>query len=176
MNITVQVDQATLSSVVEDITGYDSDSGPYLDGHITIGDLVARQLVDAIKHDTDRYHSLVSKVADIRAEMIREAIAPQIEQALTAPFRKTNQYGEATSQETSLRELIIEEAQKAMTRNVDGTGYRDRQTFIQKTVAEQVQKALGAEIADAVKAAREQVSKEIGSHVAAAVSKGLQAR
>lgn len=177
MNITVQVDKVTLASTVAEVLGYDEETGEtYPQGERTIGDAVAAQIVAAATKDSGRYRALIDNVTSIRAEMIREAIAPQIEQALTSPFRKTNQYGEATGQEGTLRELIIEEAQKAMTREVDGSGYRDRQTFIQKTVAEQVQKALGAEIADAVKAAREQVSKEIGSHVAAAVQAGLRSR
>lgn len=174
MEIEVKVNEVTLATVVEDIVGYDNESGPYLDGHITVGDLVARHLVEAVKRDSDRYHGLITKVGEIRAEMIREAIAPQIEQALAAPLRKTNQYGEATGQETTLRELIVAEAQKALTQPAGGNGYgRDRLTVLQKTVADEVQKALAVEIADAVKAARAQVATEIGTHVAAAVQAGL---
>jgi hypothetical protein len=177
MNIEVKVDEVTLATVVEDIVGYDNESGPYLDGHITVGDLVARHLVDAVKRDSDRYRALVTKVGEIRAEMIREAIAPQIEKALTAPLRKTNQYGEATGQETTLRELIVAEAQKALTEPAGGNSYdRDRKTLIQKTVADEVQKALAGEIADAVKAARQQVATEIGKHVAAAVQGAMRTR
>lgn len=177
MNIEIKVDEVTLATVVDDIIGHDEDTGEtYRSGGRTIGDLVARQLVDAARRETDRYRTLITKVTEIRTEMIRDAVRPEIEAAIAAPVKLTNSFGEATGRETTLRELIVAEARKALNAPVDGSGYRNSQTFVQKVVAEQVQNVLATEIASVVKAARDQVATEIGDAVKTAVQAGLRAR
>ena len=174
MNITVNVDEVSLDTVVAEIVAFDEDGDPYPNGERTVADLVAAQIMARLLKD-DGYRQLATRVQEIRAEEIRAAVRPLIEEALRRPIRKTNTYGEATGAETTLTEVIIDEAQKAITKPLDSYN-RDKGTFLSKTVADEVKKALSAEIADAVKKAREQVSAEIGQHVAAAVQAGLKAR
>ena len=176
MNITVNVDEVSLSTAVADVVGFDSETGePFQEGTRTIADLVAEMIVNRLQRDTS-WPSLREKFLEIRTEEIRKAVRPQIEEAVAAPIQKTNTYGEPVSgQTTTLREVIVEEARKAVNAPADRHGY-DRQTFLQKTVAEEVRKALQAEIASAVTAARQQVAKQIGEQVAAAVEAGMRKR
>lgn len=176
MNINVSVDEVTLDTVVASIISRDEETGEgYEAGHETIGHLVAQVIVDRAM-SSERWRDYATQVISIRAELIREAVSPMIAEAIARPIKTTNNYGEATGQETTLTEVIIEQARKTLNAPADGSGYGSQQSFIQKTVAAEVKAALGAEIADAVKAARQQVAGEIGSHVAAAVQAGLKAR
>lgn len=177
MNIDIKIDEVTLATVVDDILGFDEETGePYQTGQRTIADLVAKQLVDAARRETNRYQGLLTRVTDIRDELIRDLVRPEIEAAIAAPVKLTNTYGEATGKETTLRELIVDQARKALNAPVDGGGYRNSQTFVQKVVAEQVQKVLADEITQAVKAARDEVATGIGDAVKTAVQAGLRSR
>lgn len=173
MNITVQVDDISLATTVAEIVAFDEDGNPYPSGERTVADLVADQIMARLLKDSG-WRTLAEQVQAIREEEIRAAVRPQIEEALQRPIRKTNIYGEPTGAETTLTEVIVEEARKAL--NAPTDSYGRRETFLEKTVAAEVKKALSAEITDAVKKAREQVAAEIGSHVATAVQAGLKSR
>lgn len=175
MNITVQVDEVSLSTAIADVVALDEDGDPITQGERTIADMVAAQITDRLVKSS-YYPTMQEQFRTIREDEIRKAVRPQVEAALAGPLRKTNTYGEPTGQETTLRELIVEEARNAVTRPAGNSYDRDKGTFLTQAVAAEVKKALSAEIASAVKAAREQVSAEIGQHVAAAVQAGLQAK
>lgn len=173
MNITV--DGVTLASIVDRVVEHDDEGEAIGETGRTLGELVANQIVDrAISHA--HWSRYFEKVSEIRTELIREAIRPHVAEAIARPIRKTNPYGEPTGEETTLTEVIVDEARKVLNMPADRSGYGSRQTYIEKTVADEVKKALAAEIADAVKQARQQVAAEIGNHVAAAVQAGLTAR
>ena len=174
MNITVQVDEVTLGTVVAEVMAYDEEGGSYAAGERTIADLVAEQIMTRLLK-APGWPSLASKVQEIRIEEIRAAIRPQIEEAIARPLRKTNSYGEPAGAETTLREIIVDEARKAVNEPADRYS-REKGTFLTQAVAAEVKKAFAAEIAAAVRQAREQVSAEIGQHVAAAVQEGLRKR
>ena len=174
MNITVKVDEISLDTAVAEVFAYDEDGDAYARGERTVGDLVAGQIVDRLVRGANTgWPGLVAKVTEIRNEVIRETVRPQIEEAVAAPFRKTNSYGEPVGEPTTLRQLIVDEARKAVNEPADRYS---SSTFLQQAVRAEVQKALAKEIADAVKQAREQVAAEVGQHVAAAVQAGLKAR
>jgi len=174
MNITVNVDEISLDTVVADIVRYDSEDGEYRDGERTVADIVAEQITALLVKD-DRWNSLRDRVLQIRKEVIREALLPVIEQAMGGAFQKTNTFGEPVGPEITMRQVIADEAKKMMTQPADSYN-RDKGTVLQQMVRKEVEAALGAEIRDAVKQAREQVSGEIGSMVASAVQAGLKAR
>jgi hypothetical protein len=177
MNITVKVDDVTLGTVVADVFGYDGESGePYQLGSKTLADLVADQIVARVVKD-ERYRTLAERVTEIRTEIIRERVTPAVEEAINGPISKTNHYGERVhGQTTTLRELIAEEAQRALTAPVNRDGYRESITLIQKTVRDEVQKAFAEEIVAAVKQARASVADEIGKQVASAVTNAMKGR
>jgi hypothetical protein len=174
MNITVNVDEVSLSTAVAKVVQYDEDGDAMVKGERTVGHLVAEMIVDRLLKSRE-YPALQQRVTDIRAEVIRELIRPQLEEAIAKPIVKTNSYGEAVGEPTTLREVIVEEARKAVNAPVDNWN-RERGTFLSQAVSAEVKKALSAEIADAVKKARELVSAEIGQRVADAVQAGLKAR
>lgn len=176
MNIEIKVDDITLSTVVADVVDFDEDGDLVSSGkERTVADLVADRIVERLVRD-DRYPRLRDKVTEIRDEAIRAAIRPSITEAVNRPIRKTNGYGEATGQETTLSEVIVDEARKYMKEPADK--YRREQgTVLQQLVRAEVKKAFETEIADAVKQARDLVTSQLGEAVSqqiqAAVTAGL---
>ena len=171
MNITVQVDEVTLATVVR--------GGPAEYGDpVTVADLVAGQIVQKLAADRDEWDNIARRVRNVRDEEIRAAVLPMITEALTKPFRQMT-YGEETGPETTLSQLIVAEARKQLGERADPYNH-ERGTVLSKTVAAEVKKAFTEEIADAVKQARDLVSTElgdeIGKQVTAAVRAGLAKR
>lgn len=176
MNITVSVSDVALDTVVAEVFGYDQETGePFAMGPgKTVADLVAAQIVDRLVKD-DRWPSLAEKVREIRSEVIREAIRPSVDEAIAAPVCKTNTWGEPMGKPTSLREVVIDEARKLMNEPVDRYA-QAKGTYLTKAVRDEVQAALKAEIAEAVKQVREQVSAEAGQLVATAVTNAMKGK
>jgi hypothetical protein len=178
MNITVNVDEVSLDTVVAEVLGYDHETGEsYPERERTIGDIVAEKLLErVINHDRGSgYQGLLTQVREIRAEVIREAVRPQVEEAIAAPVQKTNSYGDPIGEPTSLRDLIVAEARKAVNEPADRYSSRGG-SFLQQAIEKAVKDALADEIKSAVEAARKGVAGEIGKTVAAAVDAGLKAR
>lgn len=146
MQITVNVDQVDLTSVVGDVRRYDDDAEEYVTEGRTLGDLIAERVAKSIR-ESDAYPGLKKRVADIREEEIRARVAPDIEAAMAAPIRQTNRYGEPTGQATTMRELILEEARKFMERPVDQYS-RDKGTVLQKWLRDAVEKTIKTELAE----------------------------
>lgn len=166
MNITVNVDEVTLSTLVHE--SYDGDGGK------TIGDEVAYLALRRLADDRDGWNSITQRVDRITDEEIREHVRPLITGALTRPFRQTNSFGEPVGQETTLSSVIVAEARNAF--KVRADSYGSNQTVLQKLVAEEVQKAFKDVIAEEVKQARALVADQIGEQVAEAVKAGMKAR
>lgn len=103
MEIEVNVNAPSLQSLIEED----------YDGQSTIGDRVVSQLVQIAVRD-DSWRDFQKRVAEIRTSMIREAVATEIESALSKPFTRTNQWGEPQGEETTLRQVLAEEAKRAM--------------------------------------------------------------
>jgi len=178
VNIEIKVDDITLSTVVADVVAFDEDGDPYTEGGRTVADLVAEQIVTRLVKD-DQWPSLREHVMNIRKEEIRAAVRPSIDEALTRPIYKTNGYGERTGQETTLAELIADEARKQLAVLVDRER-TEKGTVLQQAVRTEVKKAFETEIADAVKQARDLVTKELGAEltekVTATVTAALAAK
>lgn len=174
MNITVNVDEVTLATVVREVTGYDEDDYPHGRRDITVADVVAEEIVARLVRDGS-WPSVREQMLEVRREMLREALMPVVEEAMTSAFQKTNSYGEPTGAKVTMREVIVDEVKRMMTQPADSYS-RDKGTVLQVMVRKEVEAALGAEVRDAVKKAREQVSAEIGQMVANAVQSGLKAR
>jgi hypothetical protein len=174
MNITVNVDEVTLDTAVAQIIRWDEDGEQNVSGTRTVAEIVAEQITARLIKD-DRWRSLRDKMFEVRTEVIREALAPIVEQALAESFQRTNSYGEPAGGTVTMRQVIADEAKKFMTQPAD-TYNRDKGTVLQVMVRKEVEAALGTEIREAVKKAREQVSAEIGQMVANSVQAGLKAR
>jgi metal-responsive CopG/Arc/MetJ family transcriptional regulator len=174
MNITVKVDEVSLDTVVAEVFAFDSDGEEYQQGERTVADIVSAQIVDRLVQERG-WPTLRDKVQEIRSEVIREVLRPQIEEAVAKPIQKTNGYGEPVGEPTTLRELIVDEVRKAV--NAPANKYSsDRSSFLAQAVAKEVQNALGKEITDAVKQARTLVADQVGQKVADAVAEGMRKR
>ncbi len=169
MDITVNVEGATLDALVH-------EAGEYRDHGVTIADIVADKLVKRITSDGERWPAFRDKVTEIRDDEIRKVLAPLIADAVSRPFKVTNTYGEPVGKETTLSELITEEARKQLNSSTGDSYSRDRRSIVQQMIAKEVQQAFAEVVAAEVKKARELVADEIGQQVAAAVKAGLAKR
>jgi hypothetical protein len=167
MDITVNVENIDLGDYIGAHIDDDGDRSPAG----TLGDVIARQLVERFARQ-DTYRGLVERVQKIRDEEIRAQLAPQITEALEAPIRRTNSYGEITGRDTTtLREVIVDEARKWLnSKKDDGYGRTSNATNLQAMIRKAVEDSFQAEIADAVKAAREAVVTQLGSDVGEQIS------
>lgn len=177
MKIEIKVDEITLDTVVGETVRFDEDGDPYTDGQVTVADKVAALIVkEAIKSPS--WEPLRERVTSIRNEMIREAVKPLIREALERPIRRTNAYGERVGAETTLSEIIMDEAKKVFTEVKDS--YSNRRPFVAEVVQAEVKKAFQADIQEQVKKARAAVAAELGTTLSEAVIKtaleGLKAR
>lgn len=168
MEIKIVVPEVTLSSVVGDIVRVDEDGDEYVAGQATVADKVALLIKDAVVKSPE-YTSLRERVTEIRNHEIREAVKPLIREALERPIRKTNYYGEATGQQTTLAEIIMEEAKKIFTEVKDS--YRDKRPFIRAVVADEVQKAFQKDIQEQVQKARQAIAAQLGTTLSEEVVK-----
>jgi hypothetical protein len=162
MEIKIEVPEITLNSVVGEIVRYDEDGDAYSDGQATVADKVAQLIKDAVVKSPE-YTGLRERVTEIRNHEIREAVKPLIREALERPIRKTNYYGEPTGQETTLSEIIMDEAKKVFSEVKDS--YRDKRPFIQAVVADEVKKAFQKDIQEQVQKARQAIATQLGQNV-----------
>lgn len=171
MDIVVNVDASQID-LNEYISAYYDEDGDRVGGRTVADAVVAALVTQAAKGDYS--DSLKTRVKDIRDEEIRDAIAPTLAEAIAKPLVKTNSYGEPVGKETTLRELILEEARKIWEQPVDRYS-REKGTHLQAAIRKEVQAAFQEEIAEAVKVAREAVAKEIGGSIADTVTKAVRA-
>ncbi|OEJ24314.1 hypothetical protein AS594_07225 [Streptomyces agglomeratus] len=168
MEIKIEVPEVTLNTVVGDIVRVDGDGEEYIDGQMTVADKVA-QLIKAAVVKNPEYTALRERVTEIRNQEIREAVKPLIREALERPIRRTNSFGERVGNETTLAELIMDEAKKTFTEVKDS--YRCNKPFITEVVAAEVQKAFRADIQEQVQKARAAVAAQLGSTMTEEVMK-----
>lgn len=168
MNIEVKIDQVTLDTVIGEVVRYDEDGDAYPAGNVTVADKVAKILAaEAVKSPS--WEPLRDRVTNVRNEMIREAVKPLIREALERPIRRSNAYGERTGTETTLSEIIMDEAKKVFTEVKDS--YRSNKSFIAEVVATEVKKAFQADIQEQVAKARKAVVDQMGANLTEAVVK-----
>ena len=177
MNITVNVDEVTLATVVGEVVEYDGDGDARLKGEKTIAHLIAEQLAGRIIKDAERWSYLRDVVEEIRKELVREALAPIVAEAVAAPLQRTNSWGEPAGEPVTMTTVIVGEVRKYLQEPADSYR-RENGTILQKLIRDEVQKAFAAEVKAAVEAARAAVAKEIGdqfgTQVAAAVTAKLK--
>lgn len=148
---------------------YDED-GDRIGGFTLAGAVVQKLVKQAAREE---YHQeLKRRVETIRDEEIRKAVAPMIAEAITTPFRRTNAYGEAKGEEITIREAIVEAAQRWMNGRSDS--YSGKGTNLEVLIRAQVEAAFKAEIAEAVKAAREAVTAQIGGSISKVVTDAVR--
>lgn len=171
MDINLNIDFHDLDLNTEIGKHYDED-GDLVGGATLAGAVVQKLVAQAAR---EPYHSdLTNRVQTIRDEEIRAAVAPAIEAALSTPFRRSNGYGEPKGEPITMREYIVEIAQKWMNER-SGSGYSsDKGSNLEVLVRSHVEAAFKAEIAEAVKAAREAVTAQIGGSISKVVTDAVR--
>lgn len=146
--IKVEIGEITMDTVVGERThrvGEDDwEQEPITLGHLVAEIVTERAIQSATK---DEYRGLRNRVSEVRNEVIREKVAPLIEEALTGEIRKTNSYGEPTGQTTTLRDEIMAEAQRTLTKPT-GSSYDRQKSLLQTIIEKEVSQVLRKELTD----------------------------
>lgn len=176
-----------LDTPVEDIRRWSGDpEDPEPEPAQTIRDVIVERAASMLAHSS---RDLNRKVQERAMQMVEEGMRARvdalIEETLTNPVRKTNDWGEPVGEPTTLRAMVLKEAQGWLTRQPsrDGSRYRSDDAtkasaaeLVQKTVDE----VMSRELAEQVKAAKAEVQKRVQTTaagvIAKAVSDGLQLR
>lgn len=176
MRITVQIDEVSLASAVEQIytqaVDYGSDGSPepgdwHPTGARTLGDLVAEQLIERLVRDDSLYSGLRRRYETIRDEEIRARVAPLVAEAIAGPVVRTNGYGEPIGDPVPLRDLIVKETRAQLTRPPAGRG--GSMSVVELAIAEQVKAAFLDVIAAEVKVVKDAVSRNLATQAAGAI-------
>lgn len=149
MQINVSVTDVDLSSVIGECREYDMEGDYVGTGAKTLGDAVAAQIAADMKRD-ESYASLRKRVLDIRNEEIREQIKPNVAKAIEGNIQKTDEWGQAVGNSTTLHALIVKEVNDYLKRKV-GDSYRSgSKTVIEKFVEDAVDKVVKRELAEVI--------------------------
>lgn len=175
MNIIVNIDEVTLASIVDQSYRQIGEDDWTAEG-VTLGEIVATKIVERLVADHDRWDTIRRRVTEVRDETIREAVAPKVAEAISAPVRMTNTYGEPTGAETTLTELIVKEARETLTRRSDyGRGPSNLEKEIQKAVTAAFHNEVAAEVKKVRDAVASQLAGSVGAEIQKAITAGLKA-
>jgi hypothetical protein len=171
VNVTVEdIESVDLATVVETRSRYDS-VGEREDYEVTIGHLIAEKVTQLLAKD-DSWGGVKRRFLEIREEGIREAVQPLIAEALTGAIQKTNNYGEPTGQTTSMRELVMVEAQKIVSKPIDSYGRGE--TFLQKLVREEIGRVFAGELSKVMAAEKEKVVAAVRAKAADLIAEAVK--
>lgn len=166
MNITDNLDETTLATIIDQVTGIDEDGDEYEIGGRTLGDAVAGLIAARLLKETEYARAIREQVATIREDEIRQAIRPRVEQALAQPIAQTNRYGERTGKDLTLLELVVAQIGTVLGEKSDK--YRSESpTVLQKAIRSEVEKTLKDEITSAVTAVRAALVGQVGDQIRA---------
>jgi hypothetical protein len=174
VNVTIELD---LDKHLRNFVRFDEE-GEEVSESTTIEDVIldmaARSLVVGI--DKELRRDLGGRVREIRDEIIVDELRPEIENALSQPFRRSNSYGEPTGPETTLREEIVRVAQDMLNKPVRSTARYDQQrTLVEETIHTQVHKVLASELKAAVDEAKAAVRAAVTTEAAVVIEKTISA-
>ncbi len=160
--------------------GHDPDSGPEVEpvslGEMVVAGLVERLIVE-IKRDVDqgRWRGAVTEARTAAAEAIQAEATVIVRDALHGEFQPTNQYGERTSQVTTLRDLIRADVAKYLNEKVPERGYGgDRRGGFRELLQHEVDEAMNKELRAAIREAREQVVVKVQDKAAQLIGEAVK--
>lgn len=144
---------------------------PFDNAAMAVTQMMVHQLTPKIEREVTK---MVTEQFKEQAEtMVADVIAKTLEEGI----QKTNTFGEATGQRTTLREMVVSSAKDTLERKVDyrgqrsnGYGSRDDITWIQYLINSSVQEAMREHISGVVEAATLEVKEKIQAASAKAIS------
>jgi hypothetical protein len=150
----------------------DRDGEP-ISGPTTLEDVilaaVSEKIVERLMHRRDRWDETIrQRVEGIRDEEIRERIVPMVEEAISTPVQPTTGFGVPVGEPKDLRAMIVEAAQEWLHKPSDPYDGRRGKSNVRKIIADEVDRAMAAELKEAVGAAKAEV-------IAAVQAKGAEA-
>jgi len=173
VDIKVEVGPVDLTTVIGEHRIYNGDDDEYQAEPMTLGDAIARQIFDDLRRES-HYGELKRTVTTLRADVIKEQIAPVVAKALAEPIQKTNQYGEATGKPTTLRELIVDEVQRLLKQPADQYS-REKGTWIQALVRTEVEAALRKELGGVIADEKAKVVDAVRGKAAELIAESIRA-
>lgn len=159
-----------LNITITDLT-LDTVVGAGYEEAITLADMIVNQAAKELAKSAD-YHTIQERIRNVRAEVIRERVAAEVEAALVAEVQQTNEFGESSGPPTTLRALIAKAAKDAVT--MRGRGSYGNPTPLEQTIRDEVDRALLAELAATVKAEKEKVVAAVRAKAADLIAQAVK--
>jgi hypothetical protein len=177
LTVNVDVGGLTLDAVVGTHTVWvagGEDWEPYREEQpMTLLDAVVDRLVQGLLTDS----TVVGAVRKVRDEVVKELVGDAVRTALAEPFTPTTAYGEQAGEPTTLRGVIVQLAEKALTLRVKREGYSQStpETLAELVIRQGVDSALVKELKAAVDAERAKVVAAMREQGAALIARMLEA-
>lgn len=150
----------------------------------TIVKAIAQQVLYGVSYDEDyEPHSIPTQISrelrDVMAKAVRDeaekAVGPAVQAALAEGVQLTNQYGEARGDKVPLREVIVDEAKKALGKKIEiRDNYGRSESMIQQIVRDEVQRAMADDLKEVIKAEREKVQLAVREQAAAIITESVR--
>ncbi len=174
--ITLTLDMTRLAEHMYPNTSWNGDPDveppePFDNAATAVTQMMVHQLMPKIEREVTK---MVTEQLKEQAEiMVADVIAKTLEEGI----QKTNTFGEATGQRTTLREMVVSSAKDTLERKVDyrgqpsnGYGSRESITWIQYLINSSVQEAMREHISGVVESATLEVKEKIQAASAKAIS------
>lgn len=160
------------------VTRYDRDGEPYASGPTTLEavvlDAVVAQIIHVFVDNRDLSQPLRERVAKVRDEVIREAVQPLVVEALESALQPTSRYGEPAGDPTTLRSVIVAEAQSYLTKAQHARYGDEAVTPVKQMIREEVAKAVKADLKEALEQARAEVSAAVQAEAAVLLAETIK--
>lgn len=135
--------------------------------------IAASQVLEHIdKHDGAR-EGLISRIRGIRDEEIRARVAPLVEGAVHGAIQRTNAYGQAQGDPTTLAEVIVAHAQKLLTEKT-GQYNQPQLSYVDRFIREEIDRTIKAELKTALDGAKAAVAAAVQSAGAEVIQQTIE--
>jgi hypothetical protein len=140
----------------------------------TFAEYVADRAALALLKERDAIPELRRRVREITEDEIRAAVKPTIAAALDLAVQQTDGFGAPKGSPTTLRELVLETARKELGEPKDRGYGKSKTTIVEQFVRDEVEKALKAEMQEAVREAKGQVMVAVREQAAAVIQETVE--
>lgn len=177
VTLEVSVDDLSLNTVVGEHRAYVM-GGEDWDGYwetqpATVLDLVVDRLVVEVMRDG----GLKAAVEKIRNEVVKEVVTKTVTEAMHEEFTPMTAYGEKAGEKTTLRGVIVQLAERALTLRVKRDGYSSspQETLAEQVIRQMVDGVFVKELQSAAQAEKSKVVAAMREQGAALIAKMLEA-
>jgi hypothetical protein len=126
-------------------------------------------------HFTKLANSLRDDIARVVRAEVEKIVAPAVATALEAGVQRTDNYGSPAGPKVPLRQVIVEEAEKALNKRVEvRDNYSRSESVVQQVIRDEVQRVLADDLKAVVKAEREKVTKAVRDEAATIITDAVR--